>query len=634
MNIYTVLASGQVGDGSTTFSNLQDAVDFASSGDRIVLSPGVIDLESETDGRVIINKDLEIVGAGQDSTFLYAEDSTAESMIGVSYGAEVTFKDFTIDGNDGDLTSGVKVFSGITFVDDSVGTIQNMTIRNIGEDSAGGGSGRGVFLLDSSNVTIINTTFEENERDDVRVAQSATATIIGSTFTAKTDLPDSTPEQTREYGIRADGTSTVTVSGSTFSGYVSVDPLQPSAAIRGTENATLTVSNSTFTNNLNAILIGAALSDHVDLDLTGPIVVNSSVAGAVAVRGQGNGAFTGADQITGPDVTDLAVIFDGGSGDNVIQGGRGHDHLAGGAGKDSLTGALGNDWLDGGTGADTMRGGADNDTYVVDNIGDRVIELSGQGNDTVLSSITFSLGQDVENLTLTGSANINATGNGVSNTLTGNNGANVMSGGGDIDTINGGAGGDILIGGQGADLIDTGAPNDNLVDIVRFSATSEFGDAVFNFDTNGPAGNDRVEFSGILNTNLDDGSDDNNFTFVTGNGTSVVQTVDVGTGNGDVEALLLRGIGAEGVATTDLRNATAVAAAFDDAFNFTDRGNGQDLLLVINDTDVGSNNFSVWQWIQNTTVSGNTAEIDANELTLVGTFAANATVSASSFDFI
>ena len=59
-----------------------------------------------------------------------------------------------------------------------------------------------------------------------------------------------------------------------------------------------------------------------------------------------------------------------------------------------------------------------------------------------------------------------------------------------------------------------------------------------------------------------------------------------------------------------------MASEFNDAFNFTDRGNGQDLLLVINDTDAGSNNFSVWQWVQNTTVSGNTAEVDANELTL------------------
>ena len=102
-----------------------------------------------------------------------------------SYAAEVTFKDFTIDGNDGGLTSGVNVFSGITFVDDWVGKIENMTIRNIGEDSAGGGSGRGVFLLDRSNVMITNSAFSGNERDDVRVAQSAMATIIDSTFTAR-----------------------------------------------------------------------------------------------------------------------------------------------------------------------------------------------------------------------------------------------------------------------------------------------------------------------------------------------------------------------------------------------------------------------------------------------------------------
>jgi hypothetical protein len=108
----------------------------------------------------------------------------------------------------------------------------------------------------------------------------------------------------------------------------------------------------------------------------------------------------------------------------------------------------------------------------------------------------------------------------------------------------------------------------------------------------------------------------------------------MGTHDGDVEALLLRGVGGEGVATTDLGNAAAVAAEFNDAFNFKDSGNGQDMLLVINDTDVGSNKFSTWQWAQNTSVAGNTAEVDANELTLVGTFAANATVTANSFDFI
>jgi Ca2+-binding RTX toxin-like protein len=98
-------------------------------------------------------------------------------------------------------------------------------------------------------------------------------------------------------------------------------------------------------------------------------------------------------------------------------------------------------------GADTLIGGNGNDTYVVDNLGDFVVENAGGGTDTIQSFITYSLVglPNVENLTLTGSTAINGTGNSGNNVLTGNSGNNVLSGGAGKDTLTGGTGTDRFV---------------------------------------------------------------------------------------------------------------------------------------------------------------------------------------------
>ena len=114
-------------------------------------------------------------------------------------------------------------------------------------------------------------------------------------------------------------------------------------------------------------------------------------------------------------------------------------NIKGTAANDNLVGTVNNDVIDGLGGADTMAGGLGNDVYVVDNIGDMVIENAGAGIDTVQANISYMLTANVENLQLTGTANINGTGNILNNSLTGNSGNNILDGGAGVDTMAGGA---------------------------------------------------------------------------------------------------------------------------------------------------------------------------------------------------
>ena len=155
-----------------------------------------------------------------------------------------------------------------------------------------------------------------------------------------------------------------------------------------------------------------------------------------------------------------ANVMTGAAGVDTLQGNDGDDTLRGMDGNDILSGGNGNDVLDGGTGADSMTGGAGDDRFIVDNAGDVVRESAGGGYDRVESSVSFTLAANVEDLTLTGMAAINGTGNAAANVLMGNEADNILfgaagndtlRGGGGNDTLNGGTGQDTLTGGQGAD---------------------------------------------------------------------------------------------------------------------------------------------------------------------------------------
>ncbi|MEQ1610313.1 MAG: peroxidase family protein [Hyphomonadaceae bacterium] len=394
---------------------------------------------------------------------------------------------------------------------------------------------------------------------------------------------------------------------------------------------------------------------------------------------------SGADTITGDD---NANVLTGNVDADVLNGGGGADTLIGGAGNDTLNGGAGNDTFvyTIGDGADTVLGGdgandrlqilgtGGNDTLTVTYDGTRITtfqvgtvdagvesvtaNLLGGANDTLAYTAPGGVSVDLAAGTASGFTSIanieNVNGNGGADTITGdgnanvingNGGADVLNGGGGGDTLsggigndtlnggagndnlNGGAGADTLIGGNGIDTINTGAPDDNVSDLVRFSATTAFGDTVSNFDVTGTSGQiDHVQFGGALNTAFDDRVNDDAFAFAVGNGANGGNTA--ANLNGTIEALYLAGTLGEGVTNAQLGNANAIATEFNAEFAIT-AANGEDALLVVNDTDL--NSFAIWQWVQQ---AGGNAEIDAAELTLIGIFAANGTVGTGAIDFI
>ena len=401
---------------------------------------------------------------------------------------------------------------------------------------------------------------------------------------------------------------------------------------------------SATVDNVRDTLDGGANTDTANYSAyTAALTVNLGGAAPIVVGGSGNNA-------ANSDVLVSIENFTGGSGADTISGSTAANVLNGGLGNDTFTYAIGGgaDTIDGGGGNDTLNitGVANND--VLDVVYNGAITGFEGATVTSVESISANLGGNADTLSYgasatpvtvnlaTGAASgftsiasiLNVTGGSGSDNLTGNAGANTLNGGAGNDTINGSAGGDIIIGGIGADILNSGAANDNAQDIFRFSAADEFGDVVSNFDANGPtaAGDDRIEFTGALNTAWDDGNNNDAFLFASGNGSGGTVNVTVGQGNADIEALLLTGAGGEGVTTANLGNAAAVSAAFNAEFSIT-AGAGEDALLVINDTN--GNSFSLWQWVQ-----AGGGETSAGELTLIGTFSANAAVVAGNFDFV
>src|SRR5581483_11785354 len=221
---------------------------------------------------------------------------------------------------------------------------------------------------------------------------------------------------------------------------------------------------------------------------------------------------------------------------------------------------------DGGPGSDTLIGGLGNDTYVGDSIGDIITENPGEGSDLVISSVSYSLGGNLEDLMLAGASDINGTGNDLDNSLTGNTGDNTLTGGLGDDTLDGGAGIDTMFGGFGDDTYFVNSIDDSVIENANEGTDTVYSSVSYALDVNvenltliesaevngtgnagnnvlvGNAGNNLLSGGGgddTLDGSLGDdvltgGSDNDRFVFHAGFGNDTITDFAAGAGTDDV----------------------------------------------------------------------------------------------------
>ena len=323
-----------------------------------------------------------------------------------------------------------------------------------GDDSLIGGKGNDTYTVDS-----ISDTITESANAGTDLVKSSVSWVLGNNLENLTLTGSGAIDGT---GNSLNNILIGNIAANTLSGENGNDSL-----IGDSGNDTLLggAGNDTLDGGLAAdSLNGGAGNDTYTVDNLSDSIIEGLNAGKDLVKSSvswvlgdnlENLTLTGSKVINGTG-NNLNNILTGNTGANTLNGVDGNDSLIGGSGNDTLLGGAGDDTLDGGAGTDSLDGGVGNDIYTVDNLNDAIAEGSDAGTDLVKSSITWVLGNNLENLTLTGTGTINGTGNSLNNTLTGNNAANTLTGGDGNDTLFGNSGNDTLFGGVGDDLL-TGA---------------------------------------------------------------------------------------------------------------------------------------------------------------------------------
>ncbi len=362
------------------------------------------------------------------------------------------------------LTEGTdRVESSVTF---TLGAnIENLTLLDLGVVATninGTGNGQANTINGSSGNNII----EGKGGNDILDGKAGADTMLGGGGNDRY-----TVDNAGDFASELGGTGKDTVYSSvSFTLDTDVENLNLTAAgnLSGTGNAGNNIINGFSDDNT---LTGGDGNDILDGKLGNDTMVGGNGSDKFYVNVAGDQVNEGAGLVGDIDTVYAAVSYDisgststtGANIENVtltvtaasVIGNVLNNVLIGNASANSISGGGGNDVLDGKAGVDSLDGGEGDDTYIVENGGDTATESTSGvagGVDLVKSSVAFTLGANVENLTLTGFGNINGTGNSGNNELTGNSAKNVLTGGDGSDLLDGKAGADTMIGGNGNDF--------------------------------------------------------------------------------------------------------------------------------------------------------------------------------------
>ncbi|MGO8056743.1 M10 family metallopeptidase C-terminal domain-containing protein [Rhizobium johnstonii] len=457
--VHTTLANYTLGANIENLTNIGTAV-FTGAGNSLANTIRGAAGADTLDGKA--GADILIGGAGNDTYIVDLADVVTE---GLNEGTDLirtvlssyaltniaNVENLTYTGSASFTGTGNALANTITG-----GTGNDLLDGGAGNDTLAGGTGNDIYVVDSAS-DVINEAVNAGT-DEIRTALAT-------------------------YSIAA----LVNVENLTYTG---------SASFTGTGNALAnTITGGAGTDTLNGgagadSLIGGAGDDTYIVDNAGDSVTENAAAGTDTVK------------------TVLANYTIGNNVENLTYAGTAAFVGTGNSLANTITGGVGNDTLNGGAGADTMIGGAGDDTYIVDNASDSVAENAAAGTDTVKTGLAnYTIGNNVEKLSYTGSADFTGTGNALANTITGGAGN---------DTLDGGAGNDTLIGGAGNDIYVVDSASDVITELAS-AGTDEIRTSLATYSIAALINVEKLSYTGSAN--------------FTGTGNALANTITGGAGH-------------------------------------------------------------------------------------------------------